>query len=133
MKDFIRKHKVLSVMVAFVVFTVSFCELWEPSASLRGHVAARFDLARARYQLLVYGFPSPCRDEYARLLRQRYGIEFRAVAFCIVSKSLCSYADAYDDTVEAAAIGKFGHDVFKECWEEARTNCALKTPTASKD
>jgi hypothetical protein len=52
----------------------------------------------------------------------RYDIEFRPVAGCIVSQSLVSYVGAYDDVSSAAAIHKFGHDVFKESAAEARTN-----------
>jgi len=42
------------------------------------------------------------------------------VALCIVSKTLRSYVDSYDEVSAAAANRKFGHDVFKECAEEVR-------------
>jgi hypothetical protein len=72
--------------------------------------------------VLGYGLPIPWRTEYARLLRQRYGIEFRTVALCLVSKSLVGYFDSYYGVSSEAENGKFGHDVFKECAEEARKN-----------
>jgi hypothetical protein len=69
--------------------------------------------------MLGYGYPSPSRPEYARCLRERYKIEFRPVAGCIVSYSLVSYVNAYDSVIEEAARAKFGRDVVKECADES--------------
>jgi hypothetical protein len=41
------------------------------------------------------------------------------VSTCIVSETLHSYADSYNEVSVAAANRKFGHDVFKECAEVA--------------
>jgi hypothetical protein len=82
-------------------------------------MAAGRDTTRDRYELLGYGLPVPWRHEYARLLRAHYGIRFRTVALCIVSNDLVVYADSYNRVSMAAANRKFGHDVFKECAEEA--------------
>jgi hypothetical protein len=53
-------------------------------------------------------------------------VNFRAVAGCVVTDSLVSYADGYNAITIAAANRKFGHDVFLECrkvdrkyWEAA--------------
>lgn len=56
------------------------------------------------------------------LLRQRYGVEFKAVSGCIVWKSLEDYVAAYNGVSENAANRKFGHDIFKEVSEEARND-----------
>lgn len=55
---------------------------------MRGRLTAQVDMQRGRYQVLGYGMPSPSRPEYARCLRERYTIDFRPVAGCIVSESL---------------------------------------------
>jgi hypothetical protein len=137
MRDFIRNHKTLAAAVGlpacFLLVLALLVNLWQVSASTRGRLAARHDISRAHYQILGYGLPPPCREKYARLLRERYGIQFRVVAFCVVSESLRSYADAYDDVSSAAATRKFGHDVFKECWEEAQKTCERGAPMAKKD
>jgi hypothetical protein len=86
---------------------------------MRGRVAAHVDIRRGRYQMLGYGLPSPSRPEYARCLRERYKIEFRPVAGCMVSESLVSYVNAYDSVIEEAARAKFGRDVVKECADES--------------
>jgi len=87
----------------------------ENTAQTRGRLAAHFDVWRGHYVVLAYGLPPPTRPEYAKLLRQRYGIEVRTVALCMVSETLTSYADSYNEVSAAAANRKFGHDVFKEC------------------
>ena len=98
----------------------------EYTAPMRGRVAAHFDVWRGHYVVLAYGLPSPWRPQYTQLLRERYGIEVRTVALCIVSETLRSYADSYDEMSAAAANQKFGHDVFKESEESARSQWELE-------
>jgi len=128
MRSFLNRHKTLSVFLAFVLSFV----VWEMAAPVRGTLAAHFDVARGRYRLLTYGLPVPWLPEYARLLRQKYGIEVKAVAGCVVSSQLTSYVDSYDRVSVAAASRKSGHDIFEECEKEAERNWALdesvKTP-----
>ena len=59
---------------------------WQDSGSIRGELVARFDLARGHYIILALGYPPHWRPEYARLLRERYGIEERFVAGCMVDR-----------------------------------------------
>lgn len=118
MRDVVRNHRTLTAVVAGVTCLVLCIALWSSSAPLRGRLLARFDIARGHYELLGYGLPSPRHAEYARLLRERYGIEYRPVALCIVSPTLVSYVDNYNRVSTAAANRKFGHDVFRECADE---------------
>ena len=68
--------------------------------------------------VLGYGLPPISVVEYRQILQERYGVEYRQVALCIVSSSLDSYADAYE--VSTAAIeSRFGRGVFKKSWDEA--------------
>jgi hypothetical protein len=117
--DAIRRHTKLAALIALGVLVVGGGWGWEFSASLRGRAAAHFDVARGRYQILGYGLPAAWQPEYAWLLRQRYGIEYRAVAGCIVSRSLVDYVDGYDSVSAAAAKRRFGRDVFRECSADA--------------
>lgn len=120
MRDFVKRHKKLAAVVVFVMLLIALVEAWSVSAPLRGRMAARFDVRHGHYKVLAYGLPPPWRSEDARLLKEQYGIEMRTVALCIVSETLRSYADSYDEVSTAAANRKFGHDVFKECAEAAR-------------
>lgn len=107
-----------------VVMLLAMLGTWSATASVRGRMAARFDLRRGRYKILSYGLPPLWLPEYARLLKERYGVELHPVAGCIVSKTLFSYVDSYDDVVVAEVNHNFGHDVFKECAEDARKGAA---------
>lgn len=101
----------------------------EYTAPTRGRLTAHIDVWRGHYVVLAYGLPSPWRRQNAQLLRDRYGIEVRTVALCIVSETLRSYVDSYDEVSAAAANQKFGHDVFKECAEVARSKWELQRVT----
>lgn len=70
--------------------------------------------------MLTYGQPVNWLAEYARLLKERYGVEVHPVAGCIVSQALISYVDNYDAVSAAEVNRRFGRDVFKECAEDAR-------------
>jgi hypothetical protein len=113
--------KAVNLKNAFLAFGAIALVLtaWLESASARGRWVARFDLARGHYVVLGYGLPPRGVAEYKQILRERYSVEYRQVALCIVSRSLVSYADAYDQVSAAAIENKFGHDVFKKSWDEA--------------
>jgi hypothetical protein len=122
MRNFVRRHKILTGSIAVLAGLILWSVIWSVTASARGELVARYDISRGYYEVQGYGLPDPWRPEYARLLQARYGVKFRTVALCIVSRTLVAYADSYD-TVSIAAINrKFGHDVFEECWQEARRN-----------
>ena len=118
MRRYIRTHKWIAAVCILGAF-VACCWLWSLTAALRGRLAAVMDIRSGQYQLLGYGLPRPSRPEYARCLRERYNIKFRAGAGCIVSESLVSYVDAYDSAMVESVNRRVGHDVFKECSEEA--------------
>lgn len=105
-------------MAVLTVVGVTAGWLW--SAPIRGRISARMDVSRGDYRTLVYGLPPASCGEYERLLRDRYGVRAERVAYCTVTSSLVAYANAYDASSAAAANRKYGHDIFKECWEEAQ-------------
>jgi hypothetical protein len=93
-----------------------------PFPVTQGRLKARLDLSLGRHVVLGYGLPPPGRPEYERLLRERYGIEFRSIAACIISQEEREYADAYNAVSTEAAIRKFGRDIFLETAAEAEKN-----------
>jgi len=120
MRDFVRKHKILTGSIALVAGLIIWSVFWSVTASARGELVARYDISRGHYEVQGYGLPVPWRPEYARLLQERYGVNFRTVALCIVSTTLVSYVDSYNKVSAEAVNRKFGHDVFKECSDDAR-------------
>ena len=93
--------------------------LWPVTAGVRGELAASFEVAQGRYRVLAFGLPAPGHDEYERILRERYGIEMRRVAGCVVSRWQVAYWEGYNSVSVDAANRKFGHDVFQESDAEA--------------
>jgi hypothetical protein len=122
MKNPKRALWIVGVIVS-LAFSVA---AWGYTASSRGRLSARFDVWRGHYGVLLYGLPGPWRPEYAKLLRERYGIEIDTIALCIVSETSRAYADSYNQVSAAAVNRKFGHDVFKECAETASKNWELQ-------
>lgn len=116
MRNYIRSHKILTGIILVPLLLAG----WPLSAPIRGELAARFDLVRGHYELLGYGLPPTWIRDYRHILQQRYGIEYRAVAGCVVSPWEVSYVDAYDSVITAAAKQRFGHDIFEEAANEAK-------------
>ena len=114
----IRAHKKLTVAISFALLPLAWWG-WDCSAYGRGHLVARYDVAQGHCQVLGYGLPPRGLPEFARLMKERYGIEYHAVAGCIVSRSQRAYVDGYDEASMSAAKRKFGRDVFRECWQDA--------------
>jgi hypothetical protein len=120
MRSLVRKHRMLTASIAAVGGLILGSMILSVTASARGELVARYDISRGHYEVQGYGLPMPWRPEYARLLQERYGIKLRTVAPCIVSTALVAYVDSYNRVSAEAVNRKFGHDVFKECSEEAR-------------
>lgn len=116
----------VSQKAALIVGVLALVISAESTASVRGRLTAHYDVWRGHYVVLAYGLPVPWRSQFAQLLRERYGVEVRTVALCIVSETLRSYADSYDDVSAADANHRFGRDIFKECAEAARSQWELQ-------
>lgn len=114
--------------VASIVFLLVFDQFVHVTSMIRGHLDARYDVLHGNYRVLTYGMPGPWRDDWKRLLQDRYQITNEAVAGCLVSDSLIAYVRAYNGVSIISANEKFGHDVFAEISEEARENWRAMNP-----
>ena len=113
----LRQHKAVIATGVLAVFLFVCWSWW--SNNLRGYVAARRDVRRGRYEILSYGMPTPWSPDYERCLRNKYNINVRRVAGCVISDPLVSYGSSYNAVVMGAAERKFGRDVFQGCAVEA--------------
>jgi hypothetical protein len=120
MCSFVRKYRMLTASIAAVGGFILWQAFWSCTASGRGEIVARYDISHGHYEVLGYGLPVAWRPEYARLLQERYGVKFRPVAGCIVSTDLVAYVASYNKLSAESVNRKFGHDIFKECSDEAR-------------
>ena len=119
MRKLCSRRNVLLTLAAIVILPVVVNQIWSRTASFRGKHAAQRDLAHGHYVILAYGLPPAGVVEYAQIMRQKYGVEYRQVARCIVSQSLVSYADAYDEVSGSEIRKKFGQNFFANSWDEA--------------
>jgi hypothetical protein len=126
MKGFVRNHRKLATIMGVVIVVAAAWMLSDATAFIRGELLARVDVARGRYVVMGYGLPAPGVPEYTRLLRERYGVEYRPVAGCLVSKSLISFVSAYNSVSTAAAKRRFGHDMFQESCNDAKRSWEQK-------
>lgn len=124
MGTFIRRHRWLSASLMLVAGSIG----WLVSGGIRGQLVAHFDVARGHYEILTFGLAAPWRSEFARILRDRYGIEQRVVAGCMVTPSLVAYTEGYNQVSMTAANLKFGRDVFKESADDAMAKMRPPTP-----
>jgi hypothetical protein len=119
MRAFLRNHKKLFSIIALIALLFAVLNAWSLLAPTRGRLTAQFELKRGHYIYLTFGLEPPERREIARLLQERYGVELRTVAGDIVSKDLVAYVDAYNEVMDAAINRRFGHNVYKECYDAA--------------
>jgi hypothetical protein len=125
MKTLIAKQKRLFVVLGLVLTVPVLLQTWWLTARVRGRLDAQIDLGRGHYAIHAYGL-NLSRREYARIVKDRYGIETHVDAFYIVSELQIAFADSYDKLTTDAAKRRFGHDVSKECSEEARREWEIR-------
>jgi hypothetical protein len=117
MKAFLRRHKI--AVAAITICIVVLATAWTLRAPIRGRMAAHYDVARGKYKVFSVGF-IPQRRIFSRLLLKRYGIEVIAVPEESESKAVLAYTRGYNTVSVEAAKSRFGHDVFKECGDNAQ-------------
>jgi hypothetical protein len=107
----------LAAISGIVVLLAWDCCGWSPVPQIAGRMAAERDMRHGIYRVLGYGLANPERSVYAQEIKNRYGVEFRAIAGCIVTKARADYVDAYDAVSEGAIRQRFGRDVLRETAE----------------
>lgn len=103
-----------------IVAAVTLALGWWVSAYPRGMIAAWIDHARGHYEVQTFGLPAPWAREYRRLVKERYGVEVKAVAGCEVAENLVSYVQGYNSVSQQRILARHGKDIFAECLTEAR-------------
>ncbi|MGA2601444.1 MAG: hypothetical protein ABSH09_31145 [Bryobacteraceae bacterium] len=126
MNSFIRTHKKLAAVTVLAFLFAGFFG-WDSTARTRGKIQAHLDVSRGHYAILIYGLQAESLPETARLMRQRYGIELRVVADCIVTKPLVAYVDGYNMVSMPAVRRKFGRDVFEQTMLDASKTWRTRT------
>jgi len=98
-------------------------------AKIKGRADARKDLQAGKLAVEVMGPPPPMwMDAYQRLAKERYGIEHRWVAGCMVGSRVMGHADGYNEIMEAEIERRFGKDALKKTADEAQKKMPLPPP-----
>jgi hypothetical protein len=122
---FILLHKTGTAVLAVVLCVAGYLG-WRHSASMRGKLAAHYDIRRGRYVVLGIGAVPTPYPYISELMLARYAIEFRWVRVCVddcaADRPLVEYVEAYNKTSIAAANKKYRQDVFQQTIPDAITN-----------
>jgi hypothetical protein len=118
LQTFARHHRILATFLLLFSTSITVYIAWAMSASTRGTIAAEIDLRRGHYTILLYGLPPRDEARYLHTLKDRFGVQSKRVANCIVSQPLLDYADSYNKVIDAALQRKFNRDVFQDTARE---------------
>jgi hypothetical protein len=105
---------------AWAIALVTSAVLWYPTAYPWGMVVACLDHLLGRREVKTYGYRTALPSAYARLLRDRYGVQLHTVGQCEVPPHLRWYAKGYNAVAVGLVNREYGKDVFEECAELAR-------------
>jgi hypothetical protein len=113
------------ISAAFLVLAVALCgchTLGErgTTAYLSGQSEARHALAGGRLELETCGLPADWTPEYERLLLERYGIQTRPVAGCIVTDQILDHERGYNEVMRDEIQRRFGSRIWKETIRDAQ-------------
>jgi len=100
------------ITAAALLFTTSCSSNFSWIAVEKGRSDALADLRAGKLVTETAGLPMPSEDIYQQLLLQRYGVEQRRVADCIVDRRILSHARGYNEIMMAEIKKRFGPDVF---------------------
>jgi len=90
------------------------------SAYQAGRSEADKDVRENRLIIEIFGLPTPWDGEYAKLLNDRYHIQVRRVAGCIVDEKLVGHAKGYNEISESEIQHRFGGDVLEKTQSEVK-------------
>lgn len=93
----------------------------EADASAKtGREAARADIKAGRLVLRTYGFAYAGSTNYARLLKERLGVEIKSAGGCVVDARIIGETNAYNEVMKAEIARRFGKDALEKIQAEAQ-------------
>ncbi len=96
------------------------------AAALQGRADALKELAQGTLALETMGLPPRSRGAYMDLLKQRHGIQLRAVAGCLVTPSLTGHARGFNEVMLAEIQKRFGPDALAQAERDAESQTSAK-------
>ena len=110
-----RRGKALIIAAALASFL-----FWNWASYARGVVMAYLEHSCGHYAIRVYpNLSSGWTEEYARLLKKKYGVNVKNVGDPSTFIWEERYGAGYNATSERLLIEKYGSDIFAECAKQA--------------
>jgi hypothetical protein len=97
-----------------------------------GAAEAKQDIATGHPKLKTLGLPAPWINEYAKLLKERLGIELERIAGCVVNQDLLTYSRAYNSVIQEGAEKKYGRNIFDQLRQEANQFFVARSPQTNE-
>ena len=97
-------------------------------AYVAGHTSAQRDIQRGILAVESAGLMAEWSGEYVRLLKQRYGVDDRGVAGCVVDDEIIGHMRGYNEVSNAEITRRFGTDIFERTAKDARALYKKKYP-----
>ena len=108
-------------------------ESYDPYRNRDGHEEALTDIAHGKLRVVSYGLPAPWVREYREVLMRDYGIEYRAIAGCVVNDGILKYAAAYNEVMNQRIAALHGPQVFADADKKAGALYAERHPQFMRD
>ena len=97
------------------------CATLQSNSSFKaGKTQANEDIPNGILAIEQAGFLMKFDEEYVRLLKQKYGIEVRRVAFCVVHEDVEEHMRGYNKVAEAEIARRFGKGCLLKAEQQAQ-------------
>ena len=97
------------------------------SAYEAGRTQAERDIQQGILATESYGLPGPWSAEYESLLAERYHIQHKSIAGCVVSPTESGHAKGYNEVMRREIETRFGENLFQRVAAEAIQKHNAKT------
>ena len=102
------------------VFEFTYHEQISAKAYQIGRQDAEKDVRQGRLMMETFGLPPPWFDDCAKLLNERYRIQVKKVAGCIINGEIVGHAKGYNEVSTAEIQRRFGRDILAKTQLEVR-------------
>lgn len=85
-----------------------------------GRAEARRDIANGKLRLRGYGYPDSSTPEFFTQAKEKFGVEFHAVAGCVVRPGLVDRVAGYNEVMQAEIDRRFGPMALEMLREESK-------------
>lgn len=93
---------------------------YSKTAYKQGIADAKAEIAKGSLALETFGLQAGGGSVYQQHLKDKYGIELRVVAGCVIDYEILGHARGFNEVMKAEIEKKWPQDVFKEAEEKTR-------------